>query len=131
MPDDPLARGVMPDRVFYATGVLLDAEDFLDEQTYHRGRLARALAYLDGSGTVAGLRVEVRPASEDPDEELVIHPGLAIDRIGRLIEVPSARCLRLRNWFDNQVSSHPDDLTQAHKANAEQLISAAAPNGVS
>jgi len=131
MPNDPLAGGVVPDRVFYATGVLLDAEDFLDEQTYHRGRLARALGYLYGSGTVAGLRVEVRPQNEDPDEELVIHPGLAIDRIGRMIEVPAARCMRLRNWFDNQVSEHADDLTQAHKTNAEQLLSPAAAEGVS
>jgi hypothetical protein len=130
MANDPLAAGVIPDRVFYATGVLLDAEDFRDEQTYHRGRLARALAYLYGSGTVTGLRVEVRPASADPDETLIVHPGLAIDRIGRMIEVPTARCIRLRNWFENQAGAHADDLTQAFKTGAQQLISAAAAEGV-
>jgi hypothetical protein len=130
MPNDPLAAGALPDRVFYATGVLLDAEDFRDEQTYHRGRLARALGYLYGSGTVTGLRVEARPASADPDETLVIHPGLAIDRIGRMIEVPTARCIRLRNWFDNQAAEHADDLTQAFKTGAQQLISSAASDGV-
>jgi hypothetical protein len=60
MPDDTRADALeaaeRPDRPFYATGVLLDAEDFLDEQTYHRGRLARALAYLHGTGTIAGSR---------------------------------------------------------------------------
>ena len=130
MANDPLAAGVIPDRVFYATGVLLDAEDFRDEQTYHRGRLARALAYLYGSGTVTGLRVEVRPASADPDETLIVHPGLAIDRIGRMIEVPTARCIRLCNWFDTQVGARADDLTQAFKTGAQQLISAAAAEGV-
>ena len=40
---DPLkAKQQPPDRVFYATGVLLDAEDFSAEQTYHRAQLARA-----------------------------------------------------------------------------------------
>src|SRR5262245_37226124 len=105
--NDPLAaaaetaRAGVLDRVFYATGILLAADDFDAEQTYHRGRLARALAYLHGSGTVAGLRVGVLPAlapGADPaflqgrEEELRVQPGLAIDRLGRLIEIPRAAC---------------------------------------
>ena len=39
--DDSLAEVEGPDRVNYATGVLLNAEDFQAEQDYHRGRLAR------------------------------------------------------------------------------------------
>src|SRR6266705_1292366 len=47
------ARG----RVFYATGVLLNAQHLdADQLDNHRG-LARALAYLHGSGTLAGLEV--------------------------------------------------------------------------
>jgi hypothetical protein len=34
-----------PQRPFYTTGMLLDAQDFSDEQTYHRGRLAQAIAF--------------------------------------------------------------------------------------
>ena len=68
---DPLSEKVQsPDRLFFATGVLLDAEDFKAEQLYHRGRLSRALAYLHGYGTVAGLKVEWQPPLEpgtDPD----------------------------------------------------------------
>ena len=67
--DDPLAGVLAPDRVFYAEGVLLSAADFEAEQAYHRGRLARALAALHGSGTVAGLRViwqAARPAEVGP-----------------------------------------------------------------
>jgi hypothetical protein len=114
---DPLAaaeaftRAAVLDRVFYATGVLLAADDFDAEQTYHRGRLARALAYLQGSGTVAGLRVVVAPAlagGADPafpqgrEEELRVEPGLAVDRLGRLIEIPRAACLRLDRWYQGE-----------------------------
>lgn len=119
---DPLAKaqaqGESQDRLWYATGVLLDAEDFLDEQTYHRGRLARALAYLYGSGTVAGLRVAWEPALEPgadvllPEgrpERIKVEPGLAIDRLGRLVELPRMVCLRLNRWYE---AESDDDLAQ-------------------
>lgn len=119
---DPLAKaqaqGESQDRLWYATGVLLDADDFLDEQTYHRGRLARALAYVYGSGTVAGLRVMWEPAvapgvdSSMPDgrpERIRVEPGLAIDRMGRLIELPRTVCLRLNRWYQAETD---DDLAQ-------------------
>jgi hypothetical protein len=110
--EDPLARAPqLPERGVYAQGILLDALDFETEQTYHRGRLARALAYLHGSGTVAGLQV-VWERSLDPgadpewpqgrEERLVVQPGIAIDRIGRVIEVPRAFCLRLAQWYQAQ-----------------------------
>jgi len=100
-PADPLAGEPPPERVNYATGVLLDAEDFQDEQTYHRGRLAAALRYLIGFGTVAGLRV-TPPAADDPELELGVEPGLAIDRYGRLTELQAAQCIRLTRWFAAQ-----------------------------
>lgn len=83
------------DRVYYETGVFLDAEDLRAEQTYHRGRLARVLTYVHGSGTLAGLRV-----TWDSDHtELRVLPGVAIDRLGRLIEVPRTACVNLQDWF--------------------------------
>jgi len=60
--EDTLPRQENPDRVNYVTGVLLGAEDFQAEQDYHRGRLARALAYAMGHGTLAGLEVSHHPA---------------------------------------------------------------------
>jgi hypothetical protein len=101
VPSDPIETAPPPERVNYATGVLLDAADFRDEQTYHRGRLARVLRYLAGFGTVAGLRV-VPPAADDGDLELRVQPGLAIDRYGRLIEIQGAQCIGLARWFDAQ-----------------------------
>ena len=100
--NDPLRKPTAPDRaklldrVFYATGAMLDATDFTDEQAYHRGRLARALAYLHGAGTVAGLRVDIEPA---PEEMVVVQPGMALNRLGRIIEVPRRACIRVDEWF--------------------------------
>lgn len=100
-PADPLELQAPPERVNYAIGVLLDAQDFLDEQTYHRGRLAKALKHLVGFGTLAGLRV-VPPADGDAELELQVAPGLAIDRYGRLVEIGSPQCIRLARWFAAQ-----------------------------
>jgi len=100
-PADPLEVQAPPERVNYAIGVLLDAQDFLDEQTYHRGRLAKALKHLVGFGTLAGLRV-IPPADGDAELELQVAPGLAIDRYGRLVEIGAPQCIRLARWFAAQ-----------------------------
>lgn len=105
------------ERLFYATGMLLDAVDFTDEQLYHRGRLARALAYLHGSGTVTGLAVEYNAGTGGQDE-LRVQPGLAIDRLGRLVEVYTAACIRLQRWYDQQSD---DALRQALHTGANAI----------
>jgi len=115
---DPLDASISPDRVFYAEGALLGVEDFTDEQTYHRGRLARALAFLDGSGTLAGLKVEYK-GPKGPNEQIVTHPGAAIDRLGRLVEVPRDACIRLDNWYAAQTAS---DLVQGFHAAAGGVV---------
>ena len=95
--------GASADRLHYSTGELLGADDFRDEQTYHRRQLARALLHLHGSGTIAGLVVQHRHKAgggTKPDEvEIRVKPGLALDHAGRLIEVPRDACLQLRRWF--------------------------------
>jgi hypothetical protein len=101
VPTDPLIAGGPPERVNYATGVLLQAEDFRDEQTYHRARLATAIAYLVGHGTLAGLAVRA-PNLGDNDLELRVEAGLAVDRYGRMIEVTEPWCTRLARWFAAQ-----------------------------
>lgn len=106
--EDSLPQLEGPDRVYYATGVLLGAEDFQAEQDYHRGRLARALAYAMGYGTLAGLEVLYQAAQAADEthsaraERVLLDPGLAIDRIGRLIEVARPRCLKLDDWYEAQ-----------------------------
>lgn len=116
---DSLVEVEGPDRVNYQTGVLLNADDFVAEQNYHRGRLARALTSVNGSGTLAGLKVVHEPeqvaTAELPavPERIVIEPGIAIDRLGRLIEVPNKLCVRLNNWYEQQL---PLDLRQSWNA---------------
>ena len=110
---DDLVGAERPDRPFYETGVLLDRDDFRDEQTYHRARLARALAYLAGAGTLVGLKVEVVAPGDGSVHEVKVSPGLAIDRLGRIVEVPRAWCLRLEPWFAAQSA---DALRAAHGA---------------
>jgi hypothetical protein len=106
---DPLLAEPRADRLSYATGMLLDAQDFSDEQTYHRGRLARALAFLAGPGTLAGLEVQHVPGSSTQVEEIRVQPGLAVDRLGRLVELPRPACLRLPRWFDATLNQDGGD----------------------
>jgi hypothetical protein len=100
-PADPIESAGPPERVNYATGVLLDAQDFRDEQSYHRGRQAAALKAVGGFGTLAGLRV-TPPADSDGELELRVEPGLALDRYGRLIQLDNPQCIRLARWFAAQ-----------------------------
>ena len=101
-----------PARVSYHEGVLLDSDDFKDDQQHHRQRLAGVLARLHGSGTVAGLKVE-KVAKGDPlpdgklaeEDRIVVQPGVAIDRLGRLLEVPTPRCLRVDGWIEGIASA--------------------------
>ncbi len=102
------------DRLNYVQGVLLDARDFEDEQRYHRGALARGLQYLFGTGTVAGLSVGFNA----DNDELEVEPGLALDPLGRLIEIPRRFCVGLGAWLaaqrledlvDSWIDEDPDD----------------------
>src|SRR5215469_3041523 len=116
---DPLDATLPPERVFYALGALLGVQDFTDEQTYHRGRLARALSFLSGYGTLAGLKVDWQGPAKDPNEEIIVRAGIAVDRLGRIVEIPSDACIRLDNWYQGQSA---DDLVQGFHAGAGGVI---------
>ncbi len=106
------------DRLNYALGVMLDERDFRDEQTYHRGRLARALKYLFGTGTVAGLRVDFDPTTK----EIFVAPGLALDPLGRAVEIPRPKCLVLKDWYEARVADDLQHLTDAFVASESGVI---------
>lgn len=133
-PTDPLEARPAPERVNYATGMMLQADDFEAEQTYHRGRLAQLSRYLLGHGTLAGLRV-VPPGTNDNLLELRVEPGLAIDRHGRLIEIPAAQCIRLGPWFEAQddrylrAATHDSPRTPLPQAVVADVFLAAHPCG--
>ncbi len=126
---DPLSQQPEARRPAYATGILLDAQDFTAEQTYHRARLARALAFLAGGGTLAGLRVRHVPGSGSQAEEIQVDAGLAADRLGRLVEILRPACLRLARWFDalpadERTLSSYDNLSRFA---SQRLLDAATP----
>ncbi|MCB9742408.1 MAG: hypothetical protein H6740_07410 [Alphaproteobacteria bacterium] len=120
--DDDLTTREDAERVYYATGVFLDADDLQAEQRYHRGRLARTLLYLHGSGTAAGLEVSW---SRDTDH-LTVSAGVAVDRLGRLVEVPDDVCTHLGRWLEyhRQAALNPD----AQEGEAK-LLQAITPEG--
>jgi hypothetical protein len=102
--------------------MLLDAQDFTEEQTYHRGRLARALAFLAGGGTLAGLQVRHMPATAVREEEIQVDAGLAVDRLGRLVEVARPACLRLERWFTT-LQADPSALLLASHDGLSRFVS--------
>jgi hypothetical protein len=99
------------ERVAYATGRMLNTEDFQAEQLYHRSRAAHALLWLHGPGTINGLNV-TQTAGPTGEVELQISPGIAVDRAGRLVEVFYNLCIRLETWLEGQSAS---DLKTAFK----------------
>ncbi|MBA4142862.1 MAG: hypothetical protein H0X43_07620 [Nitrosospira sp.] len=74
----------------YFQGQLLLKDDFIDEQKYHIGELARHNLNLHGWGVVRGL--EVTAAG---DSSLSIGPGFAVDGKGRAIAIGQAETLEL------------------------------------
>ena len=122
---DPLSQSHPPDRVYYANGALLDQKDFTVEQIYHRGRIGRALAYLHGHGTVAGLEATFQQQEEE--DMLMVSAGLALDRLGRQIEVPRAACLRIGHWFQSQLA---DPQGRDRLSNSFRAGSGDTPDGV-
>jgi hypothetical protein len=71
----------------YFAGQLLTADDFTDEQNYHRRKERLRNGFLLGFGVVSGLEVTARP------EGIFITPGYAIDALGREIFVTGPRVL--------------------------------------
>src|SRR5438094_417560 len=88
-----------PQAVLTATGALHDAQHLDAEQLYDHRWLARALSHLHGSGTLAGLEVTWEKATGGRSERLVVKPGIALDRLGRIIEVPRDAYLPLDRWL--------------------------------
>jgi hypothetical protein len=78
---------------------MLGVEDFQADQNYHRGRLARVLTQLYGSGTISGLLVKSDGNANTAQLQIQVTPGFAIDRAGRIVEVPRLVCIVLNNWL--------------------------------
>lgn len=98
---DALEERPAPERLNLSDGALLTEAHFRDEQLYHRGQVSRLALHLHGSGTVAGLDVRYDPVT-GTDIEVKVAPGLAIDRLGRMIELSYESCLNVALWMTQQ-----------------------------
>ena len=116
---DSLANAPQPVRVSYATGRMLGVNDFQAEQDYHRGRLARVLLQVLGTGTVSGLNVQTNLPADTDKIEIQVTPGLALDRLGRMIDSPGRVCIRLNQWLKGKSDT---DLSDAFKDNADVVV---------
>jgi hypothetical protein len=89
---DPLKR------VNYVPGLVLGADEFVQEHTYldFKHRLHNRL--LHGYGTMTGLAL-TGPQPGDAVPEILVKPGWALDQKGREIGVPYAMCVKLNDWL--------------------------------
>jgi hypothetical protein len=69
------------ERIRYTAGMLLTADEFRTEQTYHVERRRLLNRMLHGAGVVSGLEVTGGPE----DGTVTVAPGFALDRCGREI----------------------------------------------
>jgi len=83
---DALETRPAPERLNLRDGALLTEKHFQTEQLYHRGQVSRLALHLHGAGTVAGLNVTYDPTTGD-DVEVKVAPGMALDRLGRIVEL--------------------------------------------
>jgi hypothetical protein len=92
-------------RVSFQPGILLGSDAMTTEQAYHVRRLNRVLRWLNGPGTVFGLRVDVAApptgAATDP-VQITVAPGYAIDGLGRELMVGQSYSISLRDWLVTQ-----------------------------
>ncbi len=108
--EDGLETRPVPERLYLHDGALLTQDHFRAEQLYHRGQVSRLALHLHGYGTVCGLNVQLDP-STGPEVEVKVAPGLALDRLGRLVELPYESCLDLGTWLRQQ---HDEPVTRGH-----------------
>lgn len=77
-------------RSIYYKGKLLQADDFIREQQYIKNKLKMMNLMNQRSGVIEGLGFE-----KVGKDELLLHPGIAMDVDGNIIVVPDKRVLKL------------------------------------
>ena len=105
-------------RVAFRPGMLLGVEALQAEQDYHRRRLNRHARLLHGYGTVYGLLVSLEPPAAPLPLRLVVHPGFALDALGRELLLPEPYGIDLIAWLAEQgaeglvAASEPPDAAE-------------------
>ena len=93
-------------RVAYEAGMLLGLEATRDEQAYHRRRLTRHQYWLQGYGTLAGMRVSIDPPvtaeTKAISTRIVVGQGVGIDGLGREVMIHEPYGIDIADWIRAQ-----------------------------
>ena len=66
---------------------------------------------LPTTGTVSGLQIQTDGNPNAAQLEIQVTPGMAVDRVGRIIEVPRTVCIIPQNWLTQLVQAWQDQQT--------------------
>ncbi len=113
-------------RVRYFDGQFLKDQDFVDEQKYHINRQLLQNR-LHVSGIIEGLNIQ------SLDGKVIVNPGTAIDKKGRLIVLTNSKEIKLENIgnFGNLVISYQEkesDVATTREENNEKEKQGSAGN---
>ncbi len=119
-------RAVAPDptkRVNFAHGLVLGADEYLQESAYLAGRAEGLARDLFGYGTVSGLTVESTTIHER-GPAVVVGSGLALSPHGRPIRVPMACAIHLNEWLEAQRNAFITHVRPAADSPPSDLLTA-------
>ena len=126
-----LTEGTLnPDsRVNYNFGLVLGVNEFRQEQMYFLDKHYLHNNELHGYGTVSGLSVDRARYPEDKptDIQVAVHPGMAIDQLGRPLIVREDQCARLGAWLAQQVKDDQQnniDTFEKHRPDEDGYLTA-------
>lgn len=102
-----IANGWRPNAPFPVPSAIVDSNGNVQvlkaASTFTAGPISPVWSTAIGSTTLDGSPVVEAWTCAGPVQlEIEVSPGLAIDRVGRMIEVPRTVCIRIEPWLSNQ-----------------------------
>ncbi|MGA7830725.1 MAG: hypothetical protein WCA21_07185 [Terracidiphilus sp.] len=104
------SNGWRPTAPFTAPSVIVDSNNNLQmlngSSTFTAGSILPVWSTAIGSTTLDGAPAILAWSCLGPAQlEIEVTPGLAVDRVGRMIEVPRTVCIRIQPWLADQALS--------------------------
>jgi hypothetical protein len=91
--------------VNFTQGMILGVDEFVQEFAYHSNRDQWMTRDLQGYGTVSGLKVATREATDEKGIKATwvdVSAGTAVSPRGLMIRVPRGQCANLSDWLSKQ-----------------------------
>ncbi|MGD0096995.1 MAG: hypothetical protein ABSB60_10900 [Terracidiphilus sp.] len=100
-------NGWRPNAPFASPSAIIDSNNniqiLIGAATFTAGPLSPVWSTAIGSTTLDGNPAVPAWTCVGPAQlQIEVTPGMAVDRVGRLIEVPSTVCIRIQPWLANQ-----------------------------